>query len=592
MKIRKAVSMILMGFSFFILTLFFATVVNPIEVKANGYLTDGEVVSTVFVERNVIPREYFTELGEQTKMISETEGYVVYTYGLDYTSSGIIVNYASEVMFFEIVMQSKLLGNTNVECGQNGGNIFVVITSKSTYISSTKEMVMFTSNLSNSEFILEYGNYTEAIWKTENLSNRLYMSDFQFDITLVNVNALNTGDEGYDINQDKGNFFTIIYRDVKGDNETVPDEDAETNFFASAVMKFAPSPIAALVSAYDLMFTTTNYILDSIAEEQPYIPYETLEEKIVELPQNSSDYGSDKEDKNFYRYVETPQMTNSTNTISNVVSYNIDGTIDETSEDSSYAKVSFTANSKGGIDINPNLMNVIVGVSFNIGRKVGLEYIQLSTISEKLYIDNNKYVGLLEKGLYSSNILNSENDVHVYKVIPDFSSKIAFDSLEDDVIINLFDKNGNEIDLYYDSTGYHYSSVDMIKGETYFVSIQSSEIEAPNTLTLRYYRVMPFTGYADFPSTVVGYDNQTTIYEYESTSSGMITISIGSIINAGITTRIYDSNWNLITTKNETYFTYYLVGGRKYYFLYEGYNLDPEEEMFMYNISIYKSSSC
>ena len=580
-----------MGFLLFFVSVFLITILKPMQVIANGYLTDGIVVSSEFVERDVIPRDYITELGVHKQMYSETEGYVVYTYPLIYSGDWVF-EYASEVMFFELVMQSKTLGEIVVPIGQNAGNVFVVITGKSTYIACLKENVMATSNITSSTFISIYGDFSEAIWKTENLTNRLYMNDFQFDITLFNINALNTGDVGYDITQDKGSFITILYQDVKGDNIPILNENDNIDLLVSAVKKYMPVPISALITAYDTIFTVADYILEYIAEEEPYVPYETLESRIVELPQNKTDYTDGQVVFDFYRYVLTSQTSDSENTVSGVAEYNIDGTINETSFDSTYAKMSYTANSEGGIYGDSNLMGVIIGFNFNVGRKVGLENIQLTSFSEKVSIDNNKYVGLLDRGYYSSDELKEELDVHVYKAIPNFSGIIAFDSLEENVSIHLFDKNGDEINLYYNTAGYYYSSANVVYGETYFVSIQNSVGAVHEALTLRYYRVLPFTGYADFPSVISGYDEKTTIYEYNVTSSGSRTFQTGTRINAGVIIKIYDSNWNLLTTRTATSFTYYLVSGRKYYIVYKALNLDSEEEMFTYNISIFQPSSC
>jgi hypothetical protein len=223
------------------------------------------------------------------------------------------------------------------------------------------------------------------------------------------------------------------------------------------------------------------------------------------------------------------------------------------------------------------------------------QFVPQKTINVKLDLTQNRYMGELTRGLTFYNNLNDLSEKQFYKVVPNFTGEITFDTFNelDYVNIKLYNTQGVEVPLHYRSqtnTMYGYVTY----GQTYYAMIENSPAHVYDMLTLRFYRTNPFTGYVYLPAHVEGYGENQIWYEYSTTTSKTVYFSHTNSGNADISIKIYDSNFVLLkSTSTLSELGYYFIANRKYYIIFEGKSIFGDDSYFdfVFNMRL-KTGSC
>lgn len=213
------------------------------------------------------------------------------------------------------------------------------------------------------------------------------------------------------------------------------------------------------------------------------------------------------------------------------------------------------------------------------------QFIPQKTVQTTINVTENRYLGELTRGLTFLNELNSMSENQYYKVVPNFTGEITFDTLNewDYMNIKLYNSNGIEVPLYYRSqTNTMYGYVNY--GSLYYVMIQNSSSSIYyEMLSLRYYRTNPFTGFVYTPAHVEGYGQNQIWYEHKQTTSKTTYFSYTNNQYTDITIKIYDENFNLLRSSSTlSELGYYFIANRKYFIVFESKSVFGDDSYFDY----------
>lgn len=569
--------------------------------KVNAAWDDG-FTSYVWDEVFDIPRDLFFQNGSFINMIDDYQGYYMVNTP-DYDQYGNVKYYVNRIMFFKF---DKQLPSTLYEDYNEGGYIYIrpewKIMLRTYDASDYYYSEYYFEGVSYQDF-MDRNNFNDEIIVTEwyYTNNNLALGNVRVELSLLNNNALNSQHPNYDITDDKGNYFTTIVTDSIGSNLVITPgyslEDLLIDEYFGTISGLIEDPTTTytdyIVEASSAVLDRLNLgyfamMIKIVTTEYSYDTYEYVAEDdipaiIYSTPGNPDVYYNNGID--FLRYYVSPADSDVLSTVSDrgVPMYYTEGF----TPGGSFTRVNYNTSKIPG---ESNVMTVNANIHFSAGYiSSNGTFTPTHYFSHNLNLTGDYYTGVLTKGMFEINPLNNQDDTHTYAIVPEFTGDMILESKEI-VETHLYNENGIEIALNTSSTGHPYANV--LAGEIYYVTISNASSYVYDTLSLRYYRINPMTGYVEFPVTILGHDERVVEYEYFLSTSKSMIVKTTNVTNSDTIVEIYDAYGNLLKRTTSDSFTYYFVGNKRYFIRIISDSLYDDVDAYGYQFRLVTPSSC